>query len=53
MPKRSLLTVGFSTATLADLFKKLEKKWGTVTSLPTPSAATGWLEGNVCDALFF
>ncbi|MEW6594805.1 MAG: sigma-54 dependent transcriptional regulator [Thermodesulfobacteriota bacterium] len=31
----------------------LGKKWGAVTWLPTPAAATSWLEGNTCDALFW
>lgn len=53
MPKRSVLTVGPATVNLAELFKKIEKKWGSVTWLPTPAAAAGWLEGNSCDAVFF
>lgn len=53
MPKRSLLIVGPSSATLVELFKKIEKKWGAVIWLPTPESATGWLEGNTCDAVFF
>lgn len=52
MPKRSLLTVGPAPATLTELFKRIEKKWGSVTWVPTTAAATSWLDGNPCAVIF-
>ena len=49
MPKRSILAIGSPSAVPAELMKKIEKKWGSVTWLPGLAVASSWLEANPCE----
>lgn len=51
MPKRPILAIGAIPANTAELFKKIEKKWGQLVWLPNIDSAAAWLERNPCDIL--